>query len=262
MSAEKYADYLFLFEVLSGDFDEKAAGRWIPSSDMRDLFKDTMQEVFLKFGYEVDDRYDEIVESHFNALLEDGIVSVEGDQYTGEYFRFEVNKKDDYVRNRLKTNEVAKRIESLGHPALVRALAALQQQEGWRQIPSQERVEQPPNVEIQDQPQKDEIPASDRIVRFDDNSATRDEIIGQLENISEELRGHNDEDGKLTEVRERIQTELRAGRELLKSTTVRARALWAVLGTALTFIASEFAGGIIGELAVNLLTLLRPLLGL
>lgn len=108
----------------------------------------------------------------------------------------------------------------------------------------------------------EEVPAADRIVRLDDNSALRDEIVAKVDELQGAVRGENDEEGKLGEERGRILAELDAGRDLLKAPTVRLRAVLAVLGVALTFIATEFAGGIIGELAVELLEKLKPLLGL
>jgi hypothetical protein len=106
-----------------------------------------------------------------------------------------------------------------------------------------------------------QIPASDRIVRLDDNSNLRDEIIGKIDELATIIRGHNEDDGQLAE-KERILAELRAGEELLKAPSVRVIALSTVLGTALAWLAKEFAGGIIGQLAAILMELIGPLLGL
>jgi hypothetical protein len=106
-----------------------------------------------------------------------------------------------------------------------------------------------------------EAPGADRIVMFNDNSEAKDNLIGQLQDLAREISSTNDEANAIVEDRGRVISELSAGVELLKSNRVRVRAILTVLGGALTFIATAFAGGIIGDLAVQLMHHLSILLG-
>ena len=87
-------------------------------------------------------------------------------------------------------------------------------------------------------------------------------IIDELEILKNAIDGDNDELGKLTGRRERLVSEITAGQELIRAPSFRLKAVMHVLVTTLGFIAAEFAGGIIGDLAVKLLEQIKPLLGI
>lgn len=104
-----------------------------------------------------------------------------------------------------------------------------------------------------------DAPASDRIVSLDHNSApyraaykSIGEVIGKLEGVND----YADQDD-----RQQRLAELKAGQELLKGPRVRSDAIRAVLLTGLIWLADNFAGGIIGDLAQQAIKLLLTLLG-
>ncbi|MVZ96715.1 hypothetical protein EUU23_03215 [Sphingorhabdus sp. IMCC26285] len=191
----------------------------------------------------------DVLEHVLARALEGGAAELIHDEMAGEFYRFTYPKLSQL--NQLgseNTNSLIYKYNVIGRKFLENAASKF----GESEINLGRPILEQPSVQI---------PASDRIVRLDDNSDLRDEIIGKIDEIANVIRGHNDDDGKLTE-RERILAELRASEELLKGPSVRVVALSAVLGTALAWLAKEFAGGIIGQLAVILIELLGPLLGL
>lgn len=263
MSALNYVEHIFLGYLYGLSFDQEATGRWLEAEELENLITEAVRRGLRQFGYEVGDRYDELALHHLAKMREKGVFKVEGDEFTGEYSQIGINEKDGYIIAARKKNEVSGRIEKLGQPALHRAVEALANIEGWAKVGEDNDLPAAANEEDRgDVPPEVEIPASDRIVRLDDNLVARDELNERLNELSSAVRGHNDEENALGEDRGRVIAEIESGKELLKGPSVRTRALWIVLAPALTFIAAEFAGGIIGELATQLLTALRAFLGI
>lgn len=262
MSAEQYVEHVFLTYIKSAEFDGLVANRWMPREELEATFPQGVRLALEKKGFDVGNRYDEIAQRHLDRMFERGVVQTEGDDYTGYYVKLPVGAKDDYAQARIEEGEVSQRVMRLGDGALSRALDKISEAEDWGRIEIDEDTVNL-NAEIDQQNFIEEnVPASDRVVRLDDNSVERDAIVEKLDELSTAVRGHNDEDKKLGGDRDRLLAELRSGRELLSAPSVRVRALAAVLGTVLAFFATEFAGGLIGELASMLLEALKPLLGL
>ena len=104
------------------------------------------------------------------------------------------------------------------------------------------------------------VPASNRAVSLNHNSAQYKETMEALDKVEESVRGSNeyndDEDKKL-----RL-AEMGAGKELLKSTSVRPAAVRAVLAGTLIYLAEKFANAPIGEAALLAWNLVKSLIGL
>jgi hypothetical protein len=102
-------------------------------------------------------------------------------------------------------------------------------------------------------------PASDRIVRIDDNQ--REQLSEGLSEISKELRsGSNELGAELGDEGERIAAEMDSGRALITSRSIRLDALVTLLMKPLKFLTEKFAGAALGELAKRLITELLKLI--
>jgi len=91
------------------------------------------------------------------------------------------------------------------------------------------------------------IPATDRVVHLDHNSAAYEQAIEALEETEKVVSSANDYED--SQDKEQRLAELSATRRLLASTRVRVGAVTAIAGPALAWLAEKFAGGIIGQLA-------------
>jgi len=76
------------------------------------------------------------------------------------------------------------------------------------------------------------------------------------------VRDNNEYAASDPEDREQRLAELEAGGRLLEALRVNPKALWAILASALGYLALKFAGATIGGLANAALAALRSLLGL
>lgn len=102
-----------------------------------------------------------------------------------------------------------------------------------------------------------EVPASDRIVTLDHNSATYRDAMAALETLENVLRGANDYPDP--EEKERVVAEVSATRRLLQSVKVRVVAVASVLSVAALYLAKQFAGKAIGDAAQVVIDLITPL---
>lgn len=102
------------------------------------------------------------------------------------------------------------------------------------------------------------IPASDRLVTLSHNSAEYQEATGQLNKLIEAVEFDRTND---FEEKEQLLAELRAGRELLKSTKVSPSRVEVILYGCLGYIAAKFADEPIGALAHLTWSAIKTLLG-
>ena len=210
--------------------------RFVPLEDLAARLKRTL-------NVEVSD---EIIWETIDRMKAASLVEVIEDEITDYYYKIEQDGfLQIYNESVIDKSSLIYRYAVVGQDYLEKAVSALRGAGHESNIPDGKSA-----------------PASDRIVSLSDNSEFRDQVIGMVSDLSELIRADNDPDGKISDVRPRLISELSASEELLKAPTVRLKALWAVLGAALAFIAKEFAGGAIGQLAGDLLEQLRMLLGL
>ena len=102
------------------------------------------------------------------------------------------------------------------------------------------------------------VPASDRLVTPSDNQMQA--IQATVQEIITEVRFSNVAGDVLGNEKKRIEAELVAGSELVKTGTIRLGAVVTVLATPLRYLADKFSGAAIGELAKKLLDLLWKLI--
>lgn len=113
------------------------------------------------------------------------------------------------------------------------------------------------------------VPASDRIVRLDHNSADYRTAVGKVEETREKVRGtlreSNNEEvagGLARDDVERVGQELGAGLELLKGLTVRIGALTESLVKALKWLGEKAGTAAVGLLATAAIAALAKMLGI
>jgi len=104
------------------------------------------------------------------------------------------------------------------------------------------------------------VPAADRVVTINDNSPEYRRVAEKIGELSEAIRGSNEFES--AEGKEQQLAEVEAGGRLLRARRVRLAAITAFLIPALLWLSEQFAGGVIGELASELITALKALLGL
>lgn len=109
-------------------------------------------------------------------------------------------------------------------------------------------------------PDDQEFPAADRIVRLDHNSRPYKEAMASLERVIEEVRRDNGY-GVVPEVKERTAAELAAGKALLSAKSVDIEKVKSVLLTTLRFLALTFTTGMIIAAADDAYAKLVALLG-
>lgn len=103
------------------------------------------------------------------------------------------------------------------------------------------------------------VPAADRTVTLDHNSAIYREAIEALENLEKALREANDYPD--AEDKEQRIAEVSATKRVLQSIKVRVGAVVGLVGTGLAFLATHFAGTAIDTAAHGVIDKLTLLLG-
>ncbi|WP_295639590.1 hypothetical protein [Novosphingobium sp.] len=247
-------DYLrFALHAFSrtGNFSLIHNGAWISEEDLLDTFNIFLSRSFSHFGFEVDHS---IFKNDLMQLLveykSEHVLEFEGDRYTGKWFRINEEEKNRNAINFLNTNEVALRLSRLGESATKAALS--------RVIAEYEAAAHDGGPDgalsetVYEERQLD-IPASDRIVSIDDNQ--RDEIDEAAEGVRQELCKVNAFDGDAA-LHERFLAQLAAGRELIRSHSVRIYLIYETLIKMLVQISEKYKDTALGVVAKKLLELL------
>jgi hypothetical protein len=258
MSLQDYVENVYLSYVLSGEFDEAAAARWMAESELKQSFRDAMREAFYQWDFEVGTRYDSIADDLLESMKEASLIKEEGDEFIGVYYRFEVRPKDTFIRDRLSKNPVTSRISTLGSDILKRALATIAEREGWVALvedPAEPTLKQDSVSDVPD----DVIPASDRVVSRADNSAEISQIETEIDDLRRTVRESNELGSELGEEKELIELELEIAQEVISRPKFRLASLLGWLVPALKFLGDKFAGGAIAEAAKKLFALLMGL---
>lgn len=239
---DPYVRVLFLREV--GDL--KVPTGHVYKEEMLPHISKQIREVAKRHGARDDmTDIDALAVQLFNEMLEPKAITREDHGFAGVYYVYSKSKYQNF------------RTKVLENDPIQRAANRVQGRYFRDQFSGYQKQREPDEVEFVARGSV-EVPASDRVVSIGDNGA---EFIEDIQVLREALRVDNDEDGKLVDRRERLDRELSASQELFKSKSVRVKAVMSVLVGTLYFISTEFAGGIIGELAVKLLEQIRPLMG-
>lgn len=212
-------------------------------SGLRTRIKDTLAKEKVPDGITDLETFSE---NFFDELLGSGVIIQEDHRFAGSYFFFVKDKYLEFRNNQLSRDPINRDSERVGARYFGDVFS------GYLATRSADDVEEAGRGMFP-------IPASDRIVSIGDNSEA---VVAEIEGLKRAVLADNDESGILDGRRDRIVAELSAGQSLLRAPSVRVRALYSVLLTTLGFIATEFAGGVIGDLAVKLIDQLKPLIGL
>lgn len=256
MSAPNYVRHVFLKYLLRTDFDEKFSTNWVPEELARDIFSESLQDSIHEMGFVSNDPMIDLRNEVINDLLNSSALRVEGDEYTGVYYKLNVALKDRYIQQFFVADSVSATILKLGADALDRALSKVAEELGWRR-----RSDLPDHIpEIYMLPElgsprlnEFKIPASDRVVSISHNQQR--EMIDAIEEVREALQEENSFDGDVT-VRERFVAQFSAGRELILSTSVRAYLIYETLVRMLGHVIEKYRDKALGVAAARLLELL------
>jgi hypothetical protein len=103
------------------------------------------------------------------------------------------------------------------------------------------------------------VPAADRVVKLDHNSASYREAMDALEKLEEVLRGANDYPDP--EEKERVVAEVSAARRIFQATRVRVGVVISLLAASAMYLVKTFTGAAIGQAAAKVIDALTSLIG-
>lgn len=252
MSAGNYADLLLGRKLIATGFDERFGSDWRPVEDVYALFCEEMRSSFLSFGYEVGALFDNNAVEYVSWLEDEKAFSVEGDDYTGFYYRLNITRKDQLVREFLTNQEQSKRILRLGDVALERTLDKLAKEGDWQATKDFAS-------HLDTTITADMVPASDRIVTFSDNQIS--DLDGKVTSVIDAVTGQN-QINDIPGTRELVLGQLKASRELIRAGSVRLYILEIALIRTLKTLAQRYEKEAIGALATALLSALAKYLGI
>jgi hypothetical protein len=106
------------------------------------------------------------------------------------------------------------------------------------------------------------VPASDRVVQLDHNSATYLEADAKFTEMVAAVRSNNEYAVTESEDYEQSLAELESGQRLLKEPRVRLDVITSVLITGLQKMVAKFGDALLGALATEALTAIAALLGI
>jgi hypothetical protein len=251
MSADDYADYLFFNYASSSEFDERFGFEWKAEDEVKAFCRQAMREVFARRGYSVGTQFDDLADTNLSWLVQRSAMTVEGDAYTGTYYKLLISTKSAVVASFTDNSGVGRRIEALGDFALNIALSRLAQEQGWQPHDnSLPLYEFNPSVQAL---------ASDRVVLFSDNQ--RNDFEGLASEVIDAVSAQNhvsDESG----IRELIIGQLKAGRELIRAGCTRLYLLELTLIQTLRFLVKRYEREAIAGLAAALITALVKHIGI
>ncbi len=234
----------------------KKTWSWVPRTQLNATFQAALFEVFAEAGIDIGNRYADIVEKICLELIEYGAIELEGDEFTGMYFRLSEGLRNNFFSMFNDHNEVARRVSRLGGNSLTRALESIARADGLM-VSADENGREESTRDVQ-YPSED-VPASDRRVTLNHNEMVQfEEQTSEIIEAIEKLNGIEGEPG----LREVLIGQLKAGRELIRSGSFKVYALQWTLVEGLKFLASRYEKETIGALAGALLAILSKQLGL
>lgn len=247
-------DYLSLVlatYVQSKAFDAQVGEGWIFDEDYGSMSSVAVASAFESFGYNIDPfTFEDLFGDLFSLLVSEGAVEYDGDEYAGQWFRFNRDKKNTALAKLIQRNAASKRVQTLGRPAFDRALANI--------ISEIENTRPDQANDVGSDEEQDSVPAAGRIVSLSHNQ--RLEIEGPLDDIIKKVEDENqigDEDG----LRELIIGKIKAGRELVRASVFSIQTLHLTLVVGLKMLVEKYEDMAIGIAAAKLIDLLVAQIG-
>ncbi len=182
-----------------------------------------------------------------------GIISVTDDRYAGETLSL----------YSAKTPEAFDRVASFGHGDIIAKGTSggadwfsrvFSNSEFWSDLEADELPEVPANVLSEaGESGSEAVPASDRLVRRNDNRVEIEVLEADIRSIVDELEASNEIGAELGDEKEVISGELKAAETLIAQPAFRLSKLSNLVIPVLQYLAEKFASGAIGELAKRLI---------
>ncbi|GEN98775.1 hypothetical protein NSE01_06080 [Novosphingobium sediminis] len=252
---EDYLKLALLNAICKTDFVETTK-KWLPVERMEDIFHKALARHFQDIGIEIGDKYKDIVNIFIDDLKNNQAIFIEGDEFTGHYFKMPISNVINYYNIIRSGSEVGIRISNLGDGAFTKALINIARSDGVEMGKYDQEIES--NISDVDRVSSD-FPASDRTVSLNHNQISQfDEQTSELIDAVERLNGIDGESG----FREIIIGQLKAGRELIRAGNFKLYALQWTLIEGLKFLALRYEKETVGALAGALLAVLVKQVGL
>ena len=183
---------------------------------------------------------DDIVIQALETLEELGIATRISDPFTADFFQVNEVEADAYFEAQAAIDgSVFAKANAIGASFFQQALSAI--------------------AKLSDEGDYSKtvfIPASDRLVRISDNHDYYVEVDELIDETIKAVETNNEVGEVLADDRDRISAELKSGKELIRGSTIRLRALFEILIKPLRFIAQKFSESALGETAKKLIQLL------
>jgi hypothetical protein len=197
------------------------------------------------------------LEKALRSLERKEFLSVTKDKYAGESLRFQNISSDDALLRKLDDQDVELFSKGkLGGVAWFKEV--FHNPNFWSdldgdilmEVASHEENDYPnTSVEL-------DIPASNRIVRLDDNRPTVELLASDLKSLAEEIRENNLASNELGDERTLVNGEILAAEVLVGQPAFRLGRLYSLVIPTLRFLADKFASGAIGEMAKRIIALI------
>jgi hypothetical protein len=190
-------------------------------SDLVESLKQKTIPKLQKFDPRIDeDTLDGLVDLLFDEMAKENAFPRSYDPFAGDYFTVGKDRIKLFRTNALNSNSIIAKANQIGFDSFFADVFAgfrVQQDSSARAVDGAPQVrngERSMNqVRLIDEVQADLLPASDRLVPLNHNSAPYKEIASGLAKLHEELRGANDLDCS-PEERERLVASMGAARQL------------------------------------------------
>jgi len=181
-----------------------------------------------------------------SRLVEAGAIKTLTNPVSGDYHHIENTKLTQYRNNWVANDDLAKQHSAIGSRLFEDIFAVYTAASG--------------NAGFRDGGMAEAAPASDRVVKFSDNSAPFAEAVSRLDDFLAVLDSTNDY-GEMTDPEiEVAKLEVREIAEALKSGLGRPRRLWNQAKSTFGWIGTVAAEAVIGAAAMGILALLYNLL--
>lgn len=243
---ESYLLFCLFQQLGSKAFRANAVDKWIPKDEMLGLFQSAMRDGMAQYGIRSGSVYDDLAARLVDNFLGEGVITTEGDKYSGEFFKISDAGRNNYVSYFVTNDEVAQRIKNLGIDILATALARIAEEDGLASLEGTSDTKDHVALHVAAMPQ---VPAADRLVSLSHNEQSEfDERTSEIIDAVDDLNVIEGAPG----FREVIIGQLKAGRELIRAGSFKAYLIELTLIETLQFLAKRYEKEMIGGLAAAL----------
>jgi len=268
MSAESYLKDTYLRYLRSHIFDSQFGTKWKDRDQAQAVFERAFDKALSDLGFDptkdASGLVSKVIDDTIQMLKDSAGLLVEGDSYTGEFWKLDVTAKDNTINSYLNTDSISIRVGRLGNSARLIALSRVADELRWPEAAvtdEEDEIDAENTSTISAAPPEDwMIPASDRIVSRTDNLPQIDEIHEAIGTIRRELAQDNHVGDTMGDDREVVDSELQVAEQVVESSRFRVRSLMGWLLPALRYLAEKFTSSAVSEAAKHLWNLLVSLL--